>query len=344
MQQRKSMGSSTLSSRGPISAEGSAILTDDESGSNPPPTISDGMSTKDNDLTGFSGPSQGKVRAPAAAAGPPPPPYRRSNAHHDYDGASHYSGGAPVRSILTNKGSGDADTIVSDPTLDAGLADPLTPPASAISRKNKDSQYKSSSSTNSYNHKESDETDLRSSSEINPSSHEGDDGNRVVDNIVAAALAYAEKTHSESVRGSGTTSSSQRKKPPRSLGSTPGRGGATSLRPPQKQKQKSAKAIKTPTVGSDSSSSIHSFYTDESSDKGSQKRSHSTGNPRFTKAAPVDDLVAKALSHAQGQLDTKKPQPPVTQQHRPGVGTGKSVTSMYSEETDFSYHEVHFDC
>jgi hypothetical protein len=145
------------------------------------------------------------------------------------------------------------------------------------------------------------------------------------------------------------------------------------------------------------SSSLHSFYTD--SDKGSKnedegggrkkkkgkennlgeshstdynpnlRESHSTANPRYLSAsttAPVDDLVARALMEAQGQLDSsKKTSPPGSaggagsagmqelpkparqklsrafEAQRSGVST-KSGRSMYSEGTEDSGQD--FDC
>jgi hypothetical protein len=396
---------------------GSAILTEDgeaESASNPPPTISDGVSTKDG-LSEFSGLTENKDdvvpqggNAMGGMGGPPPPPFRRSlptQQQPEYDNISQYSNSAPLRSIHTNKGSnGDADTIVSDPTLDAGLESVAPSPKDIKSNRsrsrsgsrgakkkrsgNKKDQYlKESSSTNSYDKKYSDETEVQAtSSDDNPSSHSGGGGNKVVDNIVAAALAYAEKAHGESdtshglmkMKGSGTTSGGggSRTKPPAPMRSSSSSNNQN--RP--KMKGRDASMFRASTATNDESSSIHSFYTESDAGGGGNAggggKSHSTGNPRYTGpggAAPVDDLVAKALSHAQGQIQSNKMasasaahQP--AQQHVRQVPTmkmertkseyssaywsrdaGKSVGSMYSQDdegTEFSGQDggMHFDC
>lgn len=371
---------------------GSAILTEDgdaESASSPPPTISDGVSTKDG-LSEFSGLTENKDDLPQGGnnnnmGGPPPPPFRRSVPTHQqqpdlYDDASQYSNSAPVRSIHTNKGSnGDADTIVSDPTLDAGLESVGPSPreksrsrsrsGSRGGKKNKriSEKYKESSSTNSYDKKFSDETELQqTSSDDNPSSHSGGGGNKVVDNIVAAALAYAEKAHGES-------DSHGVPKPPAPMRSSS--SSNNQQRPTMKGRDPSNAQFmyraSTTGTGNDESSSIHSFYTESEAGGGGKKggaKSHSTGNPRYTGpggAAPVDDLVAKALSHAQGQIQSNKTAASAQHRQVPTMkmertkseyssaywsrDASKSVGSMYSdndEATEFSGQDggMHFDC
>jgi len=386
---KRSMGSrlsSAPSASTMSSMAGSAILTDDEStGSNPPPTISDGMSTKES-LSGFSALSNksgGNQNNGNDRGGPPPPPFRRSagqqqqQQHSEYDAASQYSSKAPVQSVHTKGSLGETDTIVSDPTLDAGF-DPVPP--SPLSKNRKQQEYhESSGSTNSYDKKYSDETEI---SDENPSSHEGGgSGIKVVDNIVAAALAYAEKTHGESDnhglqrahRGgsgsaSGSMSISNNIRPPTKSTSFPiGGPGVAAQRPMQQQrKHKPSKSKhRASSHTDDASSSIHSFYTESENGGGGGggDMTHSTGNPRFAQAAPVDDLVAKALSHALGQLDGKQPQQPQqrpaavqapkTQKHRKSEqssshwsSAGKSVGSMYSEDTEFSNQDMAmgYDC
>lgn len=397
---------STLLSQG-LSAAGSAILTDDddESGSNPPPTLSDGMSTKDS-LSSFSVVSNkldGNDENIAGRRGkrggpPPPPPFRRSAGHpqqqhhqYDFDVVSQYSSNAPVRSIHTKGSHGETDTIVSDPTLDAGFdPDPEPPSPMPRSRNNKkvsssQNHNSSGSMTNSYDKKYSDETEYHTSDEnpsSDPSSHDGgESGAKVVDNIVAAALAYAEKTHGESdnhglQRVSGTSSSisisNNIRAKPQSKSFAGASSGVAAHRPSQERKHKSSKhkpSIHKPSKHKPSthsvSGSIHSFYTEKSGHGGGRSggdKSKSTGNPRFAQsAAPVDDLVAKALSHALGQLDgNEQPQQRPTSVHAPKPkeehnnseysslhwSSGKSLCSHYSENTDFSNQELeqHFDC
>jgi len=373
---------STMSSR----AGGSAILTEDEgdeSGSNPPPTISDadGLSTKDG-LSEFSqitdrskgnnaGGGGGNVVG-GAGGGPPPPPFRRPQLvqprEPDYDAASLYSNSAPMRSINTGKGSGgSSDTIVSDPTLDAGLESP----SRSGGKSSKSSGSGSASTVSTYNKKFSDETEIPPSSDENPSSQEAEGGKHgMVDNIVAAALAYAERTHSES----DFKSAARPPKPMRSSSSSNANNSyATRQNPGQgQQPNKYLQRASTTNTAGDESSSIHSFYTED--DKGSgagggTKRSH----PQYMGpggAAQVEHLVAKALIHAQGQMeggsDSAGPPPTPQQQQQQQQGVppmamqkseyssqfwsreGQSAGSMYSEddETDFSGQgtSMHFDC
>jgi len=343
----------------------SAIMTDDEeSGSNPPPTISDGISSNGN-LSGFYSSSSSSKRSgsPKGNQGPPrglpPPPFRRAapDRQHDYgDAKSQHSGSVPVRSIQTRKGSLDSDTIVSDPTLDAGLDQSpkqnyssdsqrshkrkVAPPPPRQKTPDGPVQRHSSSTTDSYNKKYSDETDHKSSlSDENPSSQEGE-GGEVVDNIVQAALAYAEKTHSASDplafanRGTGTT--------------------GTSLQPPLGQ-HKSISMPHQPSVQKKylQSSSSYSFFTesDTQDDEGEQQSLYET---QSRDSAPVEDLVSQALNHAQGQLDGKPPpnySNPLQQQHHRTSEyswvSGKSVGSMYSQDDTEISHQgegVHYDC
>jgi hypothetical protein len=243
---------------------------------------------------------------------------------------------------------------MSDPTLDPGLM-AFAPPPSPKTKKpkppprvsNRDGKYNSSGSTGSYHKRISDETDAVRSTDEAPSSEDGEGGNKAVDNIVAAALAYAEKAH-----GEGST---------RDLG----------LGKPSRQEE-TVHRQSTLTAGA---SSIHSFFT--KSENGSQKGdksgsgggghresrssgaanirgSHSTGNPQFLSqsgTAPVDDLVARAISQAEGELASgspvgQKPQRPPLAKINSEYSAAFSVGSMYTEETeDFSkQNEMQYDC
>jgi len=351
---------STVSSR-PLSSSGSVILTDDdESGSEPPLTVSeDGLSTKDGTVSGFSNIETksghnthlGGSGRPGGAGPPPPPPFRRSSSQHephqqhDHQSASQYSSNAPVHSITAKGSFGETDTIVSDPTLDAGF-DPVPP--SPMTKNQRDG----SEATGSYEKKYSDNTEAPLSSDT--PSHESP-GVMVVDNIVAAALAYAEKTHGSD------------------------HGTLASSRPPKSKSFMSAKSSKSMKRGvspnsdiSSNYSSMHSYYTEHeiggrksinsrsnsrsTGNPTSRSRGHpstpSTGNPRFAQSggAPVDDLVAQALSQAVSRLHDGKPQAPKPQartksDHSSHFGSAKSMGSMYSEDTDFTNQDLGmFDC
>lgn len=292
-------GPSNLTGASTASRDLSAVLTvdgSDSSGTNPPPTMSDGSSSKSS-LSGFSRelgghngggrgrdrPSPHDVRDRQDQAMPPAPPFQRNVNADMYDDISTYTNSAPVRTVSK---FGDSDTIISDPTLDPSL---FPPPSSPL--KNSGSTSRTSNNS-SFNKKCSDETDYknyrRGSSDENPSSQSASEAGEV-DNIVAAALAYAERTHGDD---SGGRSGSDRRSRSRSAGKRSGSAG----------RRRSSNANRTE---GDASSSIHSFYTDDEGAGGRASNSQSTGNPRYTGpggAAPVDDLVAQALSHAQGQF------------------------------------------
>ncbi|KAL7552583.1 hypothetical protein ACHAWF_015819 [Thalassiosira exigua] len=384
---RRSMAPSATSTMTSGAGDHSAVLTEDDdsdsSESNPPPTISEGQSTKD-DLSGFSAldtPGSGKRRggapAPAAAHPPPPPPpppfsrrqehQQQKQQHDDFDAESQYTSSAPVR-VVSGKGShGETDTIVSDPTLDPWLAPVPEMQAPESHRGNRSAGARSAgagsaSSGSSYQKRMSDETQpfrQSSSDEHNVSDPSSQDagGAGEVDNIVAAALAYAERAHGESdqhgisasVRGSGTTPSTMGAS---AMGRPPAHGGpARAAPPPRGSRGGSGGNLRDSTTTGNQSSSIHSFFSEGSGEdeggKGagagaaraggaragggveslresstsslpaksvqgvSLRGSHSTGNPVYLTSSakgPVDDLVALALSQAQGQLDARRPQ------------------------------------
>lgn len=226
---------------------------------------------------------------------------------------------------------------------------------------NKDGmERRSSSSTGSFQKRMSDETDmLQLSSDEHPSSQEGDGSVKDVDNIVAAALAYAEKAHGEG-------------------------GNPCLIRPPAAQRATTMKINLRRSTATDNSSSIHSFFTKSEGsqngevvgdDRGAMFRksrsthqhsggtnlrgSHSMGNPQFLSrsgTAPVDDLVARAILQAQGELDSAQQRPHANeqqQQTRPSMSKMRSeysiahtVGSVYSMETEEFSNQggVDYDC
>ena len=258
---------------------GSAVLTEEGSGLSPPPTV-DGNSPQ----TEYSSKkSKSSKKEADRRGGPPPPPYPRTPTPDTHC--------APMLSIHT--GYGDENSVVSDPTLDAGLADAMSEQSQMAST--------FTSKTTSYEKKSSDETVVRSPSNEDSIRLDVGGNSKNVDSIVAAALAYAEK--SQSVLGSHKRTS---------------RGGSSAS--PSSQRMSSHDEV---TLGT--GQSLRSFYSDNES-----HGKRVDNNPPFLPSAPGNDLVANALWHAQQKLQ---------EQQRQGSMYSKSVSrsmslsiaSMYSE-------------
>ena len=327
--------------------------TPDDSGSNPPPTISDDNSSEEDKSDDINK----KIIGSTEYRGPPPPPPPFQSPRMN---------SPPMQSIRTSiDGQGETDTIVSEPTLDAGLEDSINTPSPRPTRpehgmKNKNNNigsqdhYQSSSSTNSYEKKDSDDTNLLtrvhslSSDEI-LSSNEGQTGIKVVDDIVAAALAYAEMTHGVAAgsrgaavrRGSGTTAASSQQLPPPIGALTP---QSSQKKIPSKRSSKKHQEAKSISTSGESSSSVHSFY--------SKKRGGTQpSNPGLPCSTPAEELLVKALSQAHRGHGNIGEQNYLQQQHRSARGaasqsikSGVSIESVYSEEdTQFSTR-VDYDC
>ena len=355
---KNSIGSRRSASTRSNRQQGSAILTDEGSGSNPPPTL-DGDGEEDSPHPVYSPGnyhSRGKDTGRDGRVGPPPPPFRRPPTP---DATSYY--GAPMQSILTSQS--DTNSELSDPTLDAGLAEP-SPMTSASA---------------SYEKKNSDETDVqqKSSDDDHSIRIEAGRSKKVVDSIVAAALAYAEKSqsaatgsHERTRGGSITTASSQRlthyagmahsvagnqrhtrgtiptassqRSVLRSQSMSPkdASAGVSNRQSQQQQQQQHQKQkrdyVPTKSLGGDSGSSLHSFYSREDSHRGG--RGDNNRHPlhsRVSSSMPVDDIVAKVLSHTQDELHISNRPTSLQQQRRQSSSFSKSMSigSMYSEHS-----------
>lgn len=268
----------------------------------------------------------------ANSSGPPPPPFQRSPGSYpneDMDASSQFSdylNSIPMASINTNnKSPEDSGTIVSDTTTDAHF----DPPAAAANtsaggvprstgsgntsrRKNAvagGSGAAANATTGS--HSTSSSQYRRTSSDENPSS--GADHEQV-DDIVKAALAYAEQSHGD--EGVQRTSSARQEDYDHS---------------------------------GFNQESIHSFYSDSNkrmpppSGGSGSKNNRSRGSHA---SADVNNLVKQALSQA--GHGNRQFQPPARPQNtrQKSLYDAKSVTSMYSEATDITDQEAgqHFDC
>jgi len=332
------------------------------SGSNPPPTIASEYSSQEaasraasrarSNISGTSGQGQQQRRgvpvptmssasaqgsrgggnnSTANSSGPPPPPFQRSPGsfpNEDVDASSQFSdylNSIPMASINTNnKSPTDSDTIVSDPTIDAHF----DPPAAAANssaggvpkstgsgntsrRKNAVAGGSGAAANTTGSHSTSSSQYRRTSSDENPSS--GADHEQV-DDIVKAALAYAEQTHGE--EGVQRTSSARHEDHENS---------------------------------GFNQESIHSFYSDPNKRLPPPAGGSGSKNNRSRGSHASDDvnnLVKQALSQA--GHGNRQFQPPARPQNtrQKSLYDAKSVSSMYSETTDFTDQEAgqHFDC
>ena len=351
----------------------SVILTvdDGESGSNP---NTNSPSTKSLDM-----PIKMKV--------PPPPPFRRSPTDLNADSEPYYC--VPVQSIHTSKG--DTDSIISEPTLDAGLANDVPKPgprSTDSTRRSTDSTYKkklsddtndkNSDDTNDknsddtqYEKKLSDDTEVYNSSDDNADSlrpHAGRN-KQVVDSIVAAALAYAEKSlsvcgshdytrasSSASVRltlSGAETSRSFKSQGSKSRGSfnsrslrsrtppppvwKPSPGGSLRASPleqsqqlPPQQQQRTQTHELSDSSSDDPSSSIHSLFS--TSESLLDRTRNSKSNPQFTASSSTQPAM-----NIEGS-SSNIPAPIARQNHHFSASlsllTKESVGSMYSNFDD----------
>jgi hypothetical protein len=361
--QRYSRSGSGGQSKSPKTASSRAVestsSTPDDSGSNPPPTISDGMSSKEDlsDDANKKNIGSNEYRGPPP---PPPPPLPFQNPRIN---------SPPMQSIRTSiDGQGETDSIVSEPTLDAGLDDSIATPSPRLATRpmlvfknsinDKDSHQKqqqqhhnSSSSITSYEKKDSDDTNLRTrshslSSDEVLSSKDGQTGIKVVDDIVAAALAYAEMTHGVASgsrgtatavrRGSGTTTAASSQHHPMSSITPQSSQKMKPTKGDSSQKQKKAKS-----VSGESASSSHSYYSKKRG--GASQHDRRTGPGGRAPSTPVEELLVKAFSqahHGHGRAVGEQNQPRSSR----SVKSGISVESVYSEEdTEFSVR-ADYDC
>jgi hypothetical protein len=354
----------------------SVILTvdDGESGSNPN-TNSPSTKSPDKPLITRKVP-------------PPPPPFRRSPTDLNADSEPYYC--VPVQSIHTS--TGDTDSIISEPTLDAGLANDVPKPgprSTDSTRRSTDSTYKkklsddtndkNSDDTNDknsddtqYEKKLSDDTLVYNSSDDNADSlrpHAGRN-KQVVDSIVAAALAYAEKSlsacgshdhtrdsSSASVRlalSGAETSRSFKSQGSKSRGSFNSRSlrsrtppppvwkpsPGVSLRafpleqsqqlPPPQQQQRTQTREFSDSSNDDPSSSIHSLFS--TSESLLDRTRNSNSNLQFTASSSTQPAV-----NIEGS-SSNIPAPIARQNHHFSASlsllTKESVGSMYSNFDD----------
>ena len=105
----------------------------------------------------------------------------------------------------------------------------------------------------------------------------------------------------------------------------------------QQQQQQNRDNVPTKSLGEDSGSSLHSFYStkDDSHRGGRGDNNRHPLNSRVSPSMPVDDLVAKVLSHAQDKLHISN-YPTSLQQHQlqsSSFSKSVSIGSMYSQHS-----------
>ncbi len=326
----------------------------DSSEDSPPPTISDSGKSQRSNLSGFSQESpatQSRSNSTRSGnhKGPPPPPFQRSEADMNPQYFKDREDKRPVNSVFTRSGLSSEESVVSDPTLDADFHNlPAPVPtrrkrvSAKIPRNRSDPSFDKSvtSSPGSSSEKNRRKPLRRSSSDELPSSEEHDDksGDEQVDNIVAAALAYAEKTHSMSSYDprSGSAAPQSRKAKKRTPDSSSKRRRKSD---PELRASGTSSALDSGVV---SAASLHSFYSGDAPSEGKE----SNASPESQPTQPsVQDMVSAALAYAEETRQQQK-QRSEKSQASSGKHAAKSVGSMFSDSDAYSEGDERseFDC
>jgi hypothetical protein len=230
--------------------------------------------------------------------------------------------------------------VVSDPTLDAAFHNAPAPvPAPArnttarIPRNHSDPSFDKDKSVTSSPGSDSPEKGYRrsSSDELPPSEkNSSGSGDDKVDNIVAAALAYAEKTHSVSSYDHQTGSPApQSRKPKKSPSRSSGRRRRRKSDPEVRASQSTSSGVGSGAISGASAAvsgaSLHSFY---SGDDGKKSLESKGTQPS------VQDMVSAALAYAE---ETRQQQRLKSEKSQSSSKHTKSVGSMFSDSDAGSY-------
>jgi hypothetical protein len=357
------------------SYENSYIQTDSDSASSdasPPPTESDAGQSQKSNLSGFSEGSPATQSQSKSTRsdnngrnnGPPPPPFQPSR-QPSLSGSQFtedYQNPRPVKSVFARKGlSAEDESVVSDPTLDPcfhNIPVPTQKKRSTRMRKNfSDPSFdkeKSVASSKGSNYRRSSSDELPSSEE-NLSGADGS-GSEQVDNIVAAALAFAEKTHSVSSYGlqraqAGGTSSKKKQ----GSGTS---GGKKNTRTRRRRSDSDLRESQTSGGSSAllSGASLHSFYSGDPSNPSNagfppkKKKSEREGfndslesNP--TNTPSVEDMVSAAIAYAEKSRGVRKSANSSGKESNGKSPSRSSVGSMFSDSEAYSEASgSDFDC
>ena len=359
------------------SYENSYIQTDSDSASSdasPPPTESDAGQSQKSNLSGFSEGSPATQSQSKSTRsdnngrnnGPPPPPFQPSRQPQSSLSGSQftedYQNPRPVKSVFARKGlSAEDESVVSDPTLDPcfhNIPVPTQKKRSTRMRKNfSDPSFeKSVASSDASNYRRSSSDELPSSEENLSGDGKNGSGDEQVDNIVAAALAFAEKTHSVSSYGlqraqaSGTSS-----KKKQGSGTS---GGKKNTRTRRRRSDSDLRESQTSGGSSAilSGASLHSFYSGDPSNPSNagfppkKKKSESEGfndslesNP--TNTPSVEDMVSAAIAYAEKSRGVRKSANSSGKESNGKSPSRSSVGSMFSDSEAYSEASgSDFDC
>jgi len=347
----------------------------DSAEGSPPPTISDSGKSHRSNLSGFSQgspatQSRSKSTKSGKKNGPPPPPFQREVDEPPPQYFADKQNRRPVTSVFTKSGSFGDESVVSDPTLDACFHNvpapvPTRNTASAqIPRNRSDPSFdkdksvtssppEGSRSSGQYRRSSSDE--LPPSEENVPNGSEGS-GNEQVDNIVAAALAYAEKTHSLSSVPQGSSPAPQSHKAKKRQSGSSRRRRRKSDPEIRASQTSGASSGFGSAVGSAavSGASLHSFYSgDKPNEKTSQEDLGDSirSNPTIPSVA---DMVSAALAYAEesrgrGRGAAQKPAEKSEKSQSSSKHSSKHTKSVGSMFSDSDYdsgadEKSEFDC
>ena len=352
----KGRNGSRESARSKRSQRNQEIYTDSDNDSaedSPPPTLSDSGKSQKSNLSGFSQgspatQSRSKSTRSGKKKGPPPPPFQRSEVDESPQYFTDHDSRRPVSSVFTKSGLSGEDSVVSDPTLDAAFHNAPAPvpvptrnTSARIPRNHSDPSFDKDKSVTSSPGSDSPEKFRRSSSDELPPSEKNSNGSgdEKVDNIVAAALAYAEKTHSLSSFGHQISPAPQSHKPKkRPSGSSSSRRRRRKSDPEVRSHTSgTSSGIGSSAVGSGavsgasgvvSGASLHSFY---SGDDGKKSLESKGTQPS------VADMVSAALAYAEETRQQQRQRSEKSQsssKHTKSVGSMFSDSDAYSEEAD----------
>lgn len=337
-----------------------------------PPTVSDKSDNGQSKRSHMSGYSEGSPVTESRSKSPsngnnngfPKPPFQRPETEPQHQYFSDYQNPRPVTNVFTRQGLPGDESVVSDPTLDACFhnvpAQTRNISSSHIPSNRNDPGFDKDKSSVATSPSHESQYRRSSSDELPASENSGKgSGDEQVDNIVAAALAFAEKTHSLSSYGHQQRTGSPAPPPPspkmmkrRNSGSSNSKSkGSRSRRNSDAEvKVKVSQTSGESSIPASGAASLHSFY---SGDPSTAKKSEESNESNPTQPS-VQNMVTAAIAYAEvtrgrGGKAQQRKSDKSSASSRKSVGKSvKSVGSMFSDSEAYSTSNEgdasEFDC